>query len=122
MATILLVEDDEQLRKWLRQLLENKGHDVLEAEDGNKALAHLNLERPDLIVLDIYLPDKDGLETMLDLRKGGQTVKVLAISGKFNAGYGTDALAMIFGACETLAKPFTAAVFLERVERLLTSA
>lgn len=122
MSTILVVEDDEQLRSWLRKLLESKGYSVLEAGDGNKALAWINRERPDLIVLDIYLPDRDGLETLLQLRKGGQTFKVLAISGKFDAGHSTDALAIILGACETLAKPFAASVFLERVERLLKPA
>ena len=122
MATILIVEDNEQLRIWLRTLLENKGHDVLEAEDGTKALAHLNLARPDLIVLDIYLPDKDGMETLLHLRSSSQKFKILAISGKFNGGTGTDALAMILGASDTLAKPFTATVFIERVERVLTLA
>jgi CheY-like chemotaxis protein len=122
MATILVVEDNEQLRRWLRRLLEGNGHSVLEAESGNNALLCIDREKPDLIVLDVYLPDKDGLETLLHLRKGGRTVKVLAISGKFNAGQGTDALAMVLGASQTLAKPFTAAVFLECVERLLKPA
>ncbi|MBI5317168.1 MAG: response regulator [Nitrospirae bacterium] len=122
MATILVVEDDEQLRSWLRRLLEDNGYLVFEAGNGSNALACIDREKPDLIVLDIYLPDKDGLETLLQLHKGCQTVKVLAISGKFNAGYGTDALAMLFGAAKTLAKPFTAAVFLEHVEQLLASA
>ncbi len=120
MSTVLVVDDDRQLRTWLRTLLEAKGHRVLEAGEGNEGLARYDFHQPDLVVLDIYLPGKEGLETILLLRKKNPGVKILAVSGNLIEGYDVCRSAKAFGARDTLAKPFSAEVFLERVGRLLS--
>lgn len=121
MSTILIADDDPQIRSLLRGLLDAKGHQVVEARDGNECLACFHRAHPDLVVLDIYMPDKDGLETILMLRKSDPAVKILVISGNLINGYDVCQSAKAFGAQASLVKPFSAEEFLERVERLLNA-
>lgn len=124
MSTILVVDDDPQIRSWLRGLLDAEGHQVVEAKDGNQGLACFHRVHPDLVVLDIYMPDREGLETILLLRKSDPAVKVLAISGGVPGGLDVcDVchLGKAFGAQDTLMKPFSAEEFRKRVERLLNT-
>lgn len=121
MSTILVADDDPQIRSLLRGLLDAKGHQVVEARDGNECLACFHSAHPDLVVLDIYMPDKDGLETIQLLRKSDPAVKILVISGNQIKGFDPCQSAKAFGAQDTLEKPFSAEEFLERVERLLNA-
>lgn len=101
--------------------MEERSHVVFETGEGNEALAKYDLHQPDLIVMDIYLPGKEGLETILSLRRKNPTVKILAISGNFIKGYDVCRSAKAFGAQDTLAKPFSAEVFLKCAEKLLVA-
>ena len=121
MSTILVVDDDPQIRSLLRGLLAAEGHQVVEAKDGNEGLACFHRVHPDLVVLDIYMPDREGLETILLLRKSDPAVKILAISGGVPGGLDVCHLGKAFGAQVTLMKPFSAEEFRERVERLLNT-
>jgi len=121
MATILVVDDDEQIRAWLRCLLEGKGYQVEEACDGYAALAYLERAEPALVVLDLFMPKVDGLEIMLHLRSCARSVNVLAISGSPIPGFDACVAAKAFGAHEVLTKPFDAEVFLLRVTTLLSN-
>lgn len=81
MAQILLVDDDESFRKMLREMLERAGHEVRDARNGKIAL-ELDLQEPsDLVVLDLVMPEKEGLETILELRRRHVGVKIIAMSG-----------------------------------------
>ncbi|MBI3806563.1 MAG: response regulator [Nitrospirae bacterium] len=119
MPLILVVDDDVQARKWMQTVLEAEGYRVLEAGDGNEALAQYALHQPDLVVMDIYMPGKEGLETILQLSNHYLTVKVLAVSGNFYEGYDVGTLAKSFGAKGILPKPFSAKELLDQVETLL---
>src|SRR5687767_14027836 len=100
MASILLVEDDEQLRPMLKLVLERGGHQVQEAGNGKEALKIYLRHPTDLVVTDLVMPDKEGLETILELRRIYPDVKIIAMSGggRTGGGQGYLELARKFGA------------------------
>lgn len=108
MATILIIDDQVDMRKLLRRALESFGHQVLEADDGKKGMDLCRETLPDLILTDIFMPEKDGLETIRELRKIHPKLKVLAMSGGGTMG-NMDVLriARAMGAYKVLAKPFS---------------
>jgi DNA-binding response OmpR family regulator len=77
---ILLVDDDESYRAILRHHLEQLGYEILEAEDGTQACRIASHEPLQLVILDIIMPNMEGLETISRLRRGGIRTKILAIS------------------------------------------
>jgi DNA-binding response OmpR family regulator len=117
---ILVVDDEPQLRGWLRQILESKGYQVEEAADGDEVMDCVKQVEPALVVLDIYMPGKEGFETILDLQSHFSSVKILAISGNKTLGHDTLPIARLLGAHHVMAKPFSADGFLQRVEVLLS--
>ncbi len=120
MATILVADDDHQIRVWIRQILESKGYQVEEVSDGKEALAYLKQTEPALVVLDLFMPNVDGLEVILYLRSCAKPVKILALSANPINGYNTCRTAEVFGAHDTLVKPFDAETLVEHVEALLS--
>lgn len=108
MATILIIDDQIEMRKLLRRALESFGHQVQEADDGKQGMALCRDALPDLILTDIFMPEKDGLETIRELRKDHPRLKVLAMSGGGTLG-NMDVLriARAMGAYKVLAKPFS---------------
>jgi len=106
MATILCIDDEESMRTVLQVSLERAGYRVLTAEHGKDGLRLLEHQEVDLIVVDIFMPEMDGLELIPLLRKTRPATKMIAISG----GSGTmDQLdiAKKLGAHDTLRKPFS---------------
>jgi CheY-like chemotaxis protein len=108
MANILLVDDDEAFRRMLRLTLVRMGHAVDEAQDGMQAWTKIQAKPADLVIMDLIMPEKEGLETIRQFRRDGVKTIILAISG----GGRVDAkdllkIAHQFGANEVLAKPFT---------------
>jgi CheY-like chemotaxis protein len=81
MPRILVVDDEEQIRRILRLTLERAGHEVDTAADGNEAVAKFDPERHDLVITDIVMPEKEGIETIQELRQVSAGVKIIAISG-----------------------------------------
>ncbi|HIJ61262.1 MAG TPA: response regulator [Rhodospirillaceae bacterium] len=122
MASILVVDDAEYLRAALRRWLELEGHTVIEAEDGDGCLAQLKTTVPDLVILDIFMPGKDGIETIRAIRKLGTGIKIIAITGQ-PAG-GTDYLefAKALGADRGLRKPFSSEQLFSMIESLIGTA
>jgi two-component system, response regulator, stage 0 sporulation protein F len=116
---ILVVDDEPQLRGWLRQILESKGYQVEEAADGDEAIDCVERIQPAVIVLDVYMAGKEGFETIIYLRSHIPSVRILAISGNEILGYDTCPIARVLGAHDVMAKPFSADAFLQRVEALL---
>jgi DNA-binding response OmpR family regulator len=119
--TILLVEDAPAVRSALRRCLEALGHEVREAADGRAALDELTRRSPDLVVLDLVLPQVSGYEVCEALRASSaeahRSVPVLVISGRVLPEDRAEALEA--GADAFLAKPFGLAEFRARVESLL---
>lgn len=120
MPRILLIEDDEQLRIMLRQALEQSGYDVLEAANGNEGLSAFRQARADLVVTDIMMPQKDGVETIRELRRDFPEARIIAITG-FRGVYNRLPAAEYLGAKRTLVKPFAVQDFLHTVQDVLNN-
>ena len=104
---ILVIDDNPVVRQTLTRVLEDEGYETLTATDGKRGLALYAAEQPDLVITDIIMPDKEGIETIRTMLRHNPNAKVIAISGGGRIG-NTDflQLARCVGACETLAKPF----------------
>lgn len=106
MARILLIDDEESIRALLRSVLEGAGHEVSQAANGQDGLA-LYRQRPvDLVITDIAMPKRDGLELILDLTREFLNAKVIAMSGAAEKEGNLNA-AKLLGARQTLQKPFS---------------
>jgi len=81
MKKILIIDDEPDIRKALRSVLESMGHSVFEASDGMEGLEEFNKYQFDLIITDLIMPNKEGLETIIQLKKYSPTMKIIAISG-----------------------------------------
>lgn len=121
MAVIIIVDDDPTVRLVARELLLSEGHAILEAEDGVEAMKLVSSVRVDLVVLDMLMPNKDGLETILDLRRSHPNIRILAISsgGPMKAGQLLH-MALTFGADDAMSKPLRLEAFTQTVARLLS--
>ena len=120
MKNVLVVDDDPSIRALIRLYLEGAGYGVVEAADGREAMALLDGQAADLVILDIFMPEMDGLEVLQVLRGHSTACKVMAISGG-SAKIGMDLLghATIFGADLVLEKPFGEATLLGKVRSLI---
>lgn len=107
MSHILIIDDDEQIRSLIREVMEGDGHEVSEAPDGAAGTRSFREITPDLVITDIIMPDKDGLETIAEIRELDPKVRIVAISG---GGRQVDRdylpAAKAFGADRVLYKPF----------------
>ncbi len=115
--SILIVEDDAEVRHLIRRTLENGGHDVCEAANGLEAVSAVKATPFDLVITDILMPELDGLETIIYLRREVPGTKIIAISGTQNELFLRDARGL--GASATLTKPFQPAALLDIVNRQL---
>ena len=109
MACILLVDDDENLLSGLRVTLERRGHQILEARNGREAVALYREKEVDLIITDVLMPEKDGLEVIMELKREFPDVKIIAMSGGYTRGPQSKLTlesAKHLGAMEILEKPF----------------
>jgi len=120
MAHILLIDDDNLLRGLLRINLEEAGYTVTEARDGKEGLALQAQSPADLVLTDLIMPEKEGVETIIELRKKHPKVKIIAMSGG-GRGSATDYLqtARKLGAARTLCKPFTDEELLAAIQEVL---
>jgi DNA-binding NtrC family response regulator len=107
MAAILLVDDDEILLVTLEQLLTERGHSVVTASDGKKAAKLLRAKPFELVITDIVMPDRDGIETIITLHREFPEIGIIAMSGGVSRSPTYLALAARLGAYCTLSKPFT---------------
>ncbi len=120
MTKILIIEDNALSQHTLRRILQSAGYDVVTADNGREGLAAFNKEHPDLIVSDIIMPEKEGIETIMEILRDHPHTKIIAISGGGRMG-NTDFLqiAKKLGACDAIAKPFDPEDLIERVQSCL---
>ena len=119
-STILIADDDPTVRTIAAELLLAEGHQVLFAEDGDEALQIIASQPVDLVVLDMLMPNKDGLETILELRRRQSEVRILAISS--GGSMDIDSLlkpALAFGADRVMPKPLRISIFASTVAEML---
>ena len=124
MKIILLIEDDESQRILYRSILEKAGYEVLEAPNGDIGCQIYRKESCDMIITDMFMPEKEGMETILELKAEFPDIKILAISGGGALGETETILeaAKDFGATEILSKPIKKELFLESVSRVLAGS
>ena len=115
-ATLLVIDDEPQIRKFLRISLASQGYKVIEAATGAEGLAQAALSKPDLVVLDLGLPDMDGQQVLRELREWS-AVPVLVLSVRASEVQKVDALDG--GANDYVTKPFGIREFLARIRALL---
>ncbi|MDH3231476.1 MAG: response regulator [Alphaproteobacteria bacterium] len=120
MGRILVVDDEELVRETLCHMLEDAGYEVFEATNGNEALQAFEEQKIDVVVTDIFMPEKEGLETIAELRQRKPDVKIIAVSGGGGDGK-LDYLdfAKRFGAISVLTKPFLREQVLSAVKAIL---
>jgi two-component system KDP operon response regulator KdpE len=118
-STLLVIDDEPQIRKFLRISLASQGYKVLEASTGAEGLSVAALNKPDLVVLDLGLPDMDGQQVLRELREWS-VVPVLILSVRASEGEKVEALDS--GANDYVTKPFGIQEFLARIRALLRQA
>ena len=122
MTSILLVDDDEQFRSMLSESLRLAGYEVTEARDGREGIKLYRDHPGDLIITDLIMPEKEGLETIQEFRRNYPEVKIIAISGgSRNGSVDYLKIAKAFGALQVLAKPFPRQRILEVITQVLES-
>lgn len=120
--SILLVEDDDQVRMLLKLLLTSAGYEVREARNGKGIGDLYQQQQPDLVITDLVMPEKEGLEVIMELRRRDQNLRIIAMSG---GGQGNAEcylpLAQKLGAQYAMAKPFDNEEFLAIVRLALAT-
>jgi two-component system KDP operon response regulator KdpE len=114
--SVVVIEDEPQIRRFLRTALETEGCAVAEAGTARQGLVKAGTRKPDLIILDLGLPDRDGVDVVRDVR-AWSSVPILILSAR--SGEGDKVAALDAGADDYLTKPFGVAELLARVRALL---
>ena len=117
--SVLVVDDEPPIRRFLRTSLVASGYRIVEAEDAAGALRSLAIEKPDLVILDLGLPDKSGLELIAEIRKNS-TVPILVLSARHDERSKVEALDL--GADDYISKPFGMAELMARLRAALRHA
>ena len=117
---VLVIEDEPDLRDLIRAYLEEAGYDVATAADGREGLQRQRSEPASVVVTDIFMPGKEGIETVFDLKREFPETNIIVMSGGPHLVKGMDylGLARELGAARTLPKPFSLKELAEAVGEL----
>ncbi len=120
MKKIIIIEDDYAIRETLKELLEISGYEVMVINNGSELEKNVSEFMPDLLITDIIMPDKDGIEVIIETKKSFPNIVLIAISG----GGRIDSesylnTAKYLGADATLKKPFTHEELLDLIKNLI---
>lgn len=116
MSRILLVDDDELIRLSMAEVLRARDYDVCTAINGKDAISQLKENDFDVVLLDIFMPEKDGFETIADIRRHDRLIKIIAMSGYTENSFHPLKYARSLGADDVLAKPFSADELISTLE------
>lgn len=121
-GNILIIDDDDLFRRSLRLMLERGGYTVVEAQEGAEGIRHYRGQKFDVVITDLIMPGKEGLETIRELRSGDRGVRIIAMSG----GGRVDSrdylpLAKALGAQHILDKPFSDQELFAAIDAVLGS-
>ena len=119
MANILVIDDEVDIRGFLRIALERDGHAVTEAGDGAAGTRILAAQPIDLVITDIIMPNKEGIETIIEARRDNPGLRIIAISGGGRGGADYLKVAERLGADRTFAKPLSPTALVEAVRELV---
>ena len=112
-----MADDEAGVRGFLRKVLEQSGHEVIEAADGKQALRQARAGHVDLVITDIIMPEQEGVETIQALRKEMPDIGIIAISGVYQGQF--LKVAQMLGPAAALSKPVSAELLLARVAEVL---
>jgi len=120
MAQILIIDDEVTVRDLLIKILEREGYETMNASDGKEGIRLYRENPADLIITDLIMPEKEGIETIMELRRDFRDVKVIAMSGGGKIDPETYLeIAKTMGAIKTIEKPFNLRELLKTVQELL---
>ncbi|PKN01478.1 MAG: hypothetical protein CVU77_05115 [Elusimicrobia bacterium HGW-Elusimicrobia-1] len=119
MVKILIMDDEAGMRNILVSMLKFAGHSLLQAEDGKQAIAIAMREKPDLALLDMRVPDMDGLEVLSELKTTTPSLPCIMLSGFGDAETAAEAIKR--GAFDYISKPFKVNEVLEIINKALTA-
>ena len=122
MTRVLIVDDDAQVRAVTSAFLLREGYDVFEARNGRECFSLLDKEKVDVVIVDMLMPEVDGVETILRLKQGDTHPRIIGISGGGRI-HGIEYLHMArkFGADKTILKPFAKHELLQALQSILRS-
>lgn len=119
MTRVLIVDDNSDSREMLRGLLELKNYEVQVAENGEEALRLQRTAPAHVVLTDLFMPDKDGMETIRELSTEFPQTRIIAMSGVANYNVDYLSLALEFGAAKVLRKPFNAELLFSALREIL---
>lgn len=120
MPLILIIDDDDNYRTMLKRTLEREGYETAVAENGKRGMELARSSAPDLVITDLVMPEKEGIETIIELKKEYPGLQIIAISGAGNSGPEDYLkLAKHLGSSYTFAKPFPREELIKVVKELL---
>lgn len=124
MARILVIDDEESICRLFREILEHEGYEVETAVNGKSGVEAYRRKPADLIITDILMPEKDGLELIIELRRANRAVRIIAMTGgsRYHSLDNFLDVAKAFGASHTLYKPFRNEKVVEIVRKVLEDA
>ena len=118
MARVLIIDDDAEMRMALERTLKQAGYEVISAADGNEGLKVCRAGPLDLVITDLFMPNKEGMETIMELRRDFPKTAIIAMSGASDTAL-LLTTARLLGAARTLHKPFRPEELLMAVEEAL---
>ena len=122
MTKVLLVDDDKIIRETLSEALRLRNFHVNSLSDGTKVVSEIKENEYDIIILDIVMPNKEGLETIQDVRKVNAKIPILAVSGGGRTTPSSNLeIARVMGANDTLIKPFDSVSLVEKINKILNN-
>ncbi len=121
MTRILVIDDEPSILILLKKILEREGYDVLTASNGKEGMALFHAHPVNLVVTDLIMPEKEGIEVIMELKRNHPAVPVIAISGGgVNSSESYLTIAREVGAHVVLKKPVPKEVFIQAIEHLLS--
>lgn len=121
-ARILVVDDDDAIRELISLFLQRRGFEVVKARDGREGLKHFREKNFDLVITDLIMPEKEGIEVILEIRAAKRPIRIIAISGGGRVDQNMHLhLALSVGADRVIAKPFMPLDFLKVVDEVLAA-
>lgn len=117
MSTILIVDDNQFVRQRLSKLLSGSGYTIVEAEDGEKAVRTYSAHRPDVVLMDIVMPQKDGLQALAEIRQFDPMARVIVLTALNQQAVAVQAVQL--GARDFLTKPIVPDRLITALERAL---
>ena len=122
MTSVLLIDDDVEIRELLHQVLVSLGYDARTTETGAQGLDAFRASPADVVLLDMFMPDRDGLETLRDLRRINPNVRVIAMTGGGTyKNVGILKPALLLGARKLLYKPVTPTELRDAIEEVMAA-